>query len=106
MNRRSAPRFALQAEVLLVTAGPDGPELSTGHTVEVSLGGCTVQLDEPLEGAATAGVLLVRVEDRDLTMLTAPITDHATASQRVGLRFVAPTEPDASWGELVDRLAA
>jgi hypothetical protein len=106
MNRRAAPRFPLHAEVVLVTAGPDGPELSTGRTIEVSLGGCSVQLDEPLEGATTSGVLLVRIEGRELTMLTAPISGSAAAADRLGLRFVAPTEPDGAWSELVDRLAA
>ena len=105
MNRRSAPRFELAAEVTLVTAGPDGPELSAGRTTEVSLGGCTVELDQPLEGACPSGVLLVRVDGRELTMLTAPITGHAAAAERVGLRFVAPTEADTAWAELIESLA-
>ena len=106
MNRRSAPRFDLVAEVVLVTAGPDGPELSRGRTVEVSAGGCSVELDQPLEGECGSGVLLVRLDGRELTMLTAPITSQAAAAERVGLRFVAPTEADTSWAELIGSLPA
>lgn len=105
MNRRNAPRFPLVADVLLVTPGPDGPELSTGRTVEVSIGGCTVELDRPLEGATSSGVIQVHVDGCDLTMLTAPITGQAAAAERLGLRFVAPTEADPAWAELIDSLA-
>ena len=106
MNRRLAPRFELVAEVVLVTAGPDGPELSRGRTVEVSVGGCSVELDEPLEGESAGGVLLVRAEGLELTMLTAPISAQAAAAERLGLRFVAPTDADTAWAELIDSLSA
>ena len=104
MNRRSAPRYPLRAPAVLVTAGDAGPEVCTGHTVEVSTGGCTVELDQPLEGATAEGVLLVRIEDRELAMLTGPITAQAAAAERLGLRFVAATEPDPAWAELVASL--
>ena len=106
MNRRSAQRYPLEASAVLVVPGEHGPVVCTGRTVDVSLGGCRVAFDEALPGAVGAGVLLVRTSDRELAMLTAPLTGDAAASVETGLRFVQPTEPDDAWPTLVEGLAA
>ena len=114
-NRRAAGRQALDAEVLLVTAGEDGPVVRTGRSLEVSAGGCTLRLDEPLDGPAPNGVLIVRTPGTDgdgsnggteLRMLSGPVRAEPGEPRVVGLRFVPPTEHDGSWSELVESLAS
>ncbi len=106
INRRTTARHALDAEVLLVTAGEDGPVVRTGRSREVSAGGCSVRLDEPLDRSAPSGVLVVRAGGTEMTMLSGPVRTEPGEPHVVGLRFVPPTEHDATWSDFVESLAA
>jgi hypothetical protein len=104
VNRRNAARHPLDAEVLLVTPGEDGPVVRTGRSVEVSAGGCSVRLDEPLGDSAPSGVLVVRAAGTEMTMLSGPVRTDPGEPHVVGLRFVPPTEHDDTWPEFVGSL--
>lgn len=92
----------MNGDVLLVVAGPDGPEVRTGRLLEGAEGGCEVRLERALGAQArSGGVLVVDTGEGRLAMLTAPVPPADAGSQDLPLRFVQPVERDDAWERFV-----
>lgn len=89
-------------EALLVAAGPDGPELHTGHTVEVHPGGCALDLQHPLRAPFTGGVVVLRRRDGEqVALLAAPRRRADPGTKVVDLHFLPAVDPDTHWADFL-----
>jgi len=99
-------RHRAEHRVVLLLSGDSGPAVHTGVTVEVGLGGCTLQLDETLvvERGVRSGVLTVLVDDREIPALTGAPSRDDESERCVRLTLQPTNEGSSGWSEWIHSL--
>ena len=99
-------RHRAEHRVVLLLSGDSGPAVHTGVTLEVGLGGCTLQLDEALvvERGVRSGVLTVLVDDVEIPALTGAPARDDDSERCVRLTLQPTNEGPSGWAEWIHSL--
>jgi hypothetical protein len=99
-------RHLAEHRVVLLLSGDSGPAVHTGVTVEVGLGGCTLQLDDVLlvERGVRSGVLTVLVDGVEIPALTGAPSRDDESERCVRLTLQPSNEGSSVWAEWIHSL--